>query len=108
MFEVEKTVRISCAHSLKLGYKSPCNNVHGHNYKITVFCRSESLNKYDMVVDFKHIKDVPSLLDHQNLNEAMSHNPTTERLAEWICSHVTNCWKVRVEETDDNVAVYIK
>ncbi len=63
-------MEISASHSLKLSYRSKCENLHGHNWIITVYCRSEVLNEDGMVVDFTHIKEtVMGRLDHQNLNE---------------------------------------
>ena len=45
-------------------------SLHGHNWIITVYCRSARLNSEGMVVDFTRIKEVVTeKLDHQNLNE---------------------------------------
>ena len=61
-------MEISASHSLKLSYRSKCENLHGHNWIITVYCRSEVLNEDGMVVDFTHIKEtVMGRLDHRNL-----------------------------------------
>lgn len=77
-------MEISASHSLKLSYRSKCENLHGHNWIITVYCRSEVLNEDGMVVDFTHIKEtVMGRLDHQNLNEVVSLNPTAENIARW-------------------------
>ena len=66
-------MEISASHSLKLSYRSKCENLHGHNWIITVYCRSEVLNEDGMVVDFTHIKEtVMGRLDHRNLNEVVS------------------------------------
>ena len=70
MYTVIKRMEISASHSLRLSYPSKCENLHGHNWMITVYCRSKELNADGMVVDFSHIKrSVKSLLDHQNLND---------------------------------------
>ena len=74
-------MEISASHSLKLSYRSKCENLHGHNWIITVYCRSEVLNEDGMVVDFTHIKEtVMGRLDHRNLNEVVSFNPTAENI----------------------------
>ena len=52
MYTVIKRMEISASHSLKLSYRSKCENLHGHNWIITVYCRSEVLNEDGMVVDF--------------------------------------------------------
>lgn len=45
MYTVIKRMEISASHSLKLSYRSKCENLHGHNWIITVYCRSEVLNE---------------------------------------------------------------
>lgn len=40
MYTVIKRMEVSAAHSLKLSYRSKCENLHGHNWIITVYCRS--------------------------------------------------------------------
>ena len=76
MYTVIKRMEISASHSLRLSYPSKCENLHGHNWMITVYCRSKELNADGMVVDFSHIKrSVKSLLDHQNLNDILPFNP---------------------------------
>ena len=57
MYTVIKRMEISAAHSLKLSYRSKCEDLHGHNWIITVYCRSRELNADGMVVDFSHIKE---------------------------------------------------
>ena len=95
------------AHSLKLSYQSKCENLHGHNWIITVYCRSKELNADGMVVDFSHIKQVvKEQLDHRNINEVLPFNPTAENIARWICDQIPTCFKVEVQESESNIAVY--
>jgi 6-pyruvoyl tetrahydropterin synthase/QueD family protein len=56
MYYVKKTLEISAAHRLTLDYESKCTALHGHNWIITVFCRSAELDQNGMVVDFSLIK----------------------------------------------------
>ena len=80
MFTVIKRLEISASHKLVLPYRSKCASLHGHNWIITVYCRSSRLNSEGMVVDFTRIKEVVTeKLDHQNLNEVLPFNPTAER-----------------------------
>lgn len=41
MYTVIKRMEISAAHSLSLSYPSKCEYLHGHNWIITVHCRSK-------------------------------------------------------------------
>ena len=42
MYYVKKSLEISAAHRLTLDYESKCTALHGHNWIITVFCRSST------------------------------------------------------------------
>ena len=109
MYTVINRMEISAAHSLSLSYPSKCENLHGHNWIITVYCRSEDLNPDGMVVDFSHIKRiVKDQLDHRNLNEVLPFNPTAENIARWICDQLPTCYKVEVQESEGNTAIYEK
>ena len=67
MYTVIKRMEVSAAHSLRLSYRSKCENLHGHNWIITVYCRSSRLNSEGMVVDFTRIKEVVTdTLENQN------------------------------------------
>lgn len=107
MYTIIKRMEISASHSLKLSYQSKCENLHGHNWIITIYCRSKELNEDGMVVDFTHIKEkVMSRLDHQNLNEVLPFNTTAENIAHWVCEQVPYCYRVEVQESEGNIAVY--
>lgn len=109
MYTVIKRMEVSAAHSLQLSYPSKCENLHGHNWIITVYCRSRELNADGMVVDFSHIKQaVKARLDHKNLNEVIPGNPTAENIARWVCEQVPYCFKVEVQESEGNTAIYEK
>lgn len=107
MYTVRKRIEVSASHSLKLSYQSKCENLHGHNWIIIVWCRAKKLNLDGMVVDFGHIKEkIQSRLDHKNLNEVLPFNTTAENLAEWICGQIPECFKVMVQESENNIAWY--
>ena len=109
MYTVTKRLEISAAHQLSLDYESKCKNLHGHNWIITVYCRSEELNQEGMVTDFSLVKNiVQDQLDHKVLNDVLPFNPTAENIACWICSQVPNCFKVEVQESEGNIAIYEK
>ena len=109
MYTVIKRMEISAAHRLNLSYRSKCEHLHGHNWVITVYCRSKELNAEGMVVDFSHIKQaIKAKLDHQVLNEVLPFNPTAENIARWACEQIPCCFKVEVQESEGNIAIYEK
>jgi 6-pyruvoyltetrahydropterin/6-carboxytetrahydropterin synthase len=109
MYTVRKKMEISASHSLQLSYDSDCTHLHGHNWRVAVYCRAAELNKDGMVVDFSLIKkNIQEKLDHQNLNDVLPFNTTAENIAKWICEQIPNCYKVRVRESENNTAWYEK
>lgn len=110
MYEVRKRLEISAAHKLNLNYESKCAGLHGHNWIIDVYLRSETLDENGMVMDFTHIKNkIIDKFDHKVINEVVDFNPTAENLAKFICDELEPyCCRVDVQESIDNVASYIK
>jgi 6-pyruvoyltetrahydropterin/6-carboxytetrahydropterin synthase len=112
MYTVKKRMEIAGAHRLNLPYPSKCAAVHGHNWIVTVWCKAEALNEAGMVVDFTHIKAAVDALDHAYINDMMDRsgqNPTAENIAGMICERLQPfCFKVSVQESEGNEAVYEK
>lgn len=114
MYYVSKRMEIAGAHMLKLPYESKCQNIHGHNWIVTVYCKAPELTEYGMIVDFKKVKEViHGKLDHSYINDVVAPlNPTAENMAKWICDRVTAvcevgfCYKVTVQESEGNTATY--
>ncbi|SEA80902.1 6-pyruvoyltetrahydropterin/6-carboxytetrahydropterin synthase [Prevotella sp. tc2-28] len=103
---VSKRMEIAGAHRLNLSYESKCQNLHGHNWIITLYCAAKELNKDGMVCDFKHIKEkIHGRLDHGNLNEILDFNPTAENIAKWCTQQIPECYKAMVQESEGNIAV---
>lgn len=107
MYYITKRMEIAGCHSLKLSYPSKCSQLHGHNWVVTVHCKSRELNADGMVVDFTEMKNrIHGYLDHGNFNELLPFNPTAENIARWICEQIPTCWRVEVQESERNLAVY--
>ena len=107
MYYIQKTLDVSASHHLTLTYDSKCTRVHGHNWKITVFCKARELDENGMVADFAHIKElIQDKLDHRELNEVLSFNPTAENIARWSVDLIPTCYKASVQETEGNIAIY--
>lgn len=115
MYRVSKRMEIAGSHQLKLNYESKCENLHGHNWIVTVHCKSQELDDNGMVVDFAKVKKaIHGKLDHGNLNAIFDFNPTAENIAKWICREVTKlcsesngiCYKAEVQESEGNIAIY--
>lgn len=111
-YEVSKRMEIAGCHHLDLPYESKCKNWHGHNWIVTVFVGSETLD-HGMVIDFTHIKkQIHDKLDHGNLNDIFDFNPSAENIAKWICDEVNTmredavCFRVTIQESEGNIATY--
>ena len=110
MYQVTKTLEISCSHVLK-DHPGACARLHGHNYHIEVCCQAEALNEQGMVTDFGLINEIVNKYDHRHLNEFPEFedmNPTAENIAYIICQRIPNCIWVSIEETGGNKAEYYK
>ena len=114
MYTVTKRIEIAGSHRLKLPYDSPCTRLHGHNWIIEVEVIAGILTTQGMVVDFTNISKVVRQLDHRDLNEMFTFNPTAENIAEWIFNNVKKTLdnshaevsKVTVQESEGNIACY--
>jgi len=108
MYYVKKRLEVSAAHNLKLDYESKCENLHGHNWIINVYLKSEELDSNGMVMDFTIIKKkIMDRMDHKYLNEVFDFNPTAENIAYWIQQELGDkCYRVEVAESENNLAIY--
>ena len=122
MFELTIISDFSAAHRLR-GYTGKCENLHGHNWKVSVVVEAKDLNRLGIVMDFKDIKkelnEVLEKLDHKDLNKLIFFkkiNPSSENIASFIYSRISSklkdkgvkIKKVSVWETDTSCATYFK
>ena len=107
MYYIQKKIEVSACHRLTLDYESKCTQVHGHNWLITIFCKSRELDRNGMVIDFSEVKRlIKDRMDHKILNEVFDFNPTAENLARWCVEQVPHCYKAIVQECEGNIAAY--
>ncbi len=87
MFRLRVEDHFSAAHQL-VNYDGPCENLHGHTFKLQVTVEGETLDDIGMLVDFhilkKTIKQIHDEFDHKFLNDILPFSPTSERLAEYV------------------------
>lgn len=119
MYELVVEKHFSAAHFLP-GYPGPCARLHGHNYRVLVTVRGETLGAFGMLVDFGDLKRVLmgilDQLDHYNLNELppfLTAAPSTENVARFIAEALAThalgnarVYKVEVWETPGQAAIY--
>lgn len=124
-YTIFKDFSFAAAHSIP-DHPGKCRNLHGHNYRVRVHLRAETLDRLGMVLDFSRLKEVMRLvidpLDHQLLNEIPpfdERNSTAELLSEYICLEVSrhladdpeakgrvSVARVELWETDSSCAIY--
>jgi len=57
MYYIKREFEISAGHRLKQ-HEGKCKNFHGHNYKVVVTLKNETLNEENMVLDFGDLKNI--------------------------------------------------
>lgn len=116
MFEVKVESHFSSAHHL-LNYCGECENQHGHNWKVEVYARGKTLDKSNILIDFKVLKSklnkVMAYLDHTDINtlpEFENVSPSSEIISKFIYDRLKEdlpqIHKVCVWETERARASY--
>lgn len=116
MFELMVEDTFDAAHALR-GYEGPCENLHGHTWRVQVFIKGDKLNNLGLLEDFKTIKKalatVLADLDHKLLNDIPPYdqiNPSSENLAKNIFERmkhaIKSVEKVTVWESPNTYASY--
>jgi 6-pyruvoyltetrahydropterin/6-carboxytetrahydropterin synthase len=103
----------AAAHQIK-NYPGPCQNLHGHNYKLFVTVAGEPDPETGMVIDFVKMKEiikarVLDLCDHRYLNEFIPL-PSSENIILWIWGrlegHLAGLYELKLYEVEDSYIVY--
>ena len=115
MYKINKQFSFSASHILdKLPDDHPCARLHGHNYVVTIHLRSEELNDYGLVRDYKDLNFVKEYLDrtldHRYLNDIIPNHPTAENMARYLfdifSEKLPELYAVEVSETPKTSAIY--
>lgn len=111
MYYIKKRIVIKVKHKLWPKFTNgswPDEPYHNHVWVITVECKKERLNKGDMIVRFDEIEKIVMKFDNciLNDNEMIGFNPTNENFARFIFGLIPACYKVEIEESPDNTAIY--
>lgn len=118
MYEIGVIRRFSAAHRLR-NYNGKCENLHGHNYKVELTVRGDTLVN-GMLIDFALLKQkidtIIKVLDHNYINEIEPFTqiePSAENIAEYIYKALSARMpdmvflsSVKVWESGDNWAIY--
>ncbi len=122
MFEVKITTQFAAAHQLR-NFKGSCEQLHGHNWKVEVFVRGDTLAEDGTLIDFRDVKEatreVLERLDHKFLNDLapfQNENPSSENIARFIfkaLSEQLNNERIRISrvtawESDTACASYFE
>jgi len=78
-----------------------CATMHGHTYKVVVDIEGEN-NRGGMVVDFKAVKQIIDIFDHQHINKVLDENhfkgeATAENMAIFLFNKIKVDLKLNVK-----------
>jgi 6-pyruvoyltetrahydropterin/6-carboxytetrahydropterin synthase len=120
MFHIFIKSHFSAGHHLR-DYPGNCERPHGHNWKVKVTVKAESLDNLGMGLDFRVVKEavkkVLDTLDHHDLNEHKDFqtvNPSSENIAVYIFRNLQDVLSsdrygvhsITVCETDNSGVTY--
>lgn len=125
MFEVAVEETFAAGHYLR-NYKGKCETPHGHNYKVRITLNGTSLDRADLLLDFREVKQAIKgtieRLDHQMINDLepfKTINPSAENLAKYFYDEAkaslaslhqgrVQIKNVTIWETDSTTATYFE
>jgi 6-pyruvoyltetrahydropterin/6-carboxytetrahydropterin synthase len=87
VFHVAKSFEFSAAHH-NANADGPCSKNHGHNWEVLFIFSGKMLDNRAWLVGFDEIrmelKPLVDSLDHQDLNEVLPFNPSSENIAAYL------------------------
>lgn len=117
MHTVSKEFEFEASHHLDpalLGPTHKCCRMHGHSYRVRVYCSAQELDARGFVIDYAEISaavdPVVAQLDHRFLNQALPFHTTAENLAHWffytLKETLPSVSRIDVHETRKTVCTY--
>lgn len=106
MYKVRKLFRVPVGHRLSK-HKSLCKYFHGHNLKIEVGIKSETLNENDMVIDFGDLKPIVEKLIIRKLDHGMVMNINDPQLESIRGTGCTKLTVLSCDPTAESLCKYI-
>jgi 6-pyruvoyltetrahydropterin/6-carboxytetrahydropterin synthase len=96
VYELKIISQFAAAHRLR-EFHGKCEQLHGHNWRIEVYVKGESLGEDGLLIDFGVIKEntrkALQELDHMFLNDLpffKDRNPSSENIARYIYDFLSN------------------
>ena len=123
MLEVSIETCFAAAHHLR-DHRGPCENAHGHNWRVEVAVRREGIDRTGMVIDFRELKRITrEILDRDFEHKYLNHdnesfrddglNPTAENIARVLFRRIgaelpeeVKIAYIRVWETPESATTY--
>lgn len=116
MYQISKEFHFSASHVLNgLQEGHPCARLHGHNYVITCWFASKTLNDAGFVIDYRELDGIKTYIDdvfdHKHLNDILLElNPSAENIAKFMFDKLHSqyplLFKIEVSETPKTKAIY--
>ena len=122
MYELKVVTQFSAAHRLNNFY-GKCEALHGHNWKVEIFVRADTLDVAGLVLDFgkikSHANELLAEIDHTFLNELPAfkdQNPSSENMARYLFERLSQAindnrvkiTRISVWESDNTSASYFR
>ena len=108
MYKIVKDLKsASITHRLIKGYKGACSNFHGHTYKFQVAVIVNSLDQYDMGVDFKDLKTICDKFIQDNWDHAALVSLEDESFIEFLQEEKAKYYAIPGNTTAENMCEFL-
>lgn len=109
MFEIEVSQRFSAAHAVSVG--GVMEELHGHDWRVTLLLRGERLDEEDLLVDFHLVELALGEAVAPFAGRTMNGVPPFDRVhptAERVAEHVGGVVQDRIPDGCDLVSVSVE